>query len=506
MAEFTLQKRYMPLSKVEPDLAKHLAHLRQVAPESAKYLAQRLFGDTMVPGVGNKLAYEDFAGKSREGGVHVMVDGNDFGSINKRFGQSVGDEAIKAMGVALSRASRANRGKLFRVGGDEFRAYFDTPVQAHAFARHARKELEDLPPVQGLHHHSVSIGLAGTPEQAEQALIHAKDAKKAAGYAPGHALTHAHSLLPGAAGAVAMSPRQPEIPVNPPQAAASPVMGPAFQSPLGKSEPLAKMALIHDNEAAPMYVYRVQTASGVGPYNCDESPAKWSREAPRRRPSPFSDLEGDDLKTFKGPQTGHFAFEKPEHAIDWFGEKMLNKLHDAGYALYKVPAKRVWRSKSGRQVMYHRFNAPFTLHQKLNTLAKSELADEIALAARMAKTEEALSKMALIHSGPGPMPVWRIENQHGEGPYSRRSDAPSRPSDVTPTPGNDFEPHEVEANSDGSLKFAFMSPEDAETWFGKQGLTSMRSRGFQLRQVLARKVYKSKSGRQVMFEPHDPRP
>src|ERR1035437_7513847 len=97
MADFDIKKRLLPLSKVEPELAQHLAYLRRVAPESAKYLAQRLFGDSMVPGVGNKLAYEDFVGRQKPGGVHVMVDGNDFGSINKRFGQSTGDEAIKAM-------------------------------------------------------------------------------------------------------------------------------------------------------------------------------------------------------------------------------------------------------------------------------------------------------------------------------------------------------------------------------------------------------------------------
>lgn len=363
--EFTLQKRMVPLSKVEPELAQHLAHLRRVAPESAKYLAQRMFGDTMVPGVGNKLAYEDFASRPKEGGVHVMIDANDFGRVNKEWGQSTGDDAIKAMGGALSRASRANRGKLFRVGGDEFRAYFETPEQAHSFSRHARRELEELPPVKGVHHHSVSLGLAQTPAEAEQALIAAKGAKKSAAAAPGHALTHAYSLLPGAAGPVQVAPRQAEIPVQPPQDGFSPVQGPAFRNPMG-----------------------LPTA-------------------------------------------------------------------------------------------------------------------ELAQAASLEKTEEMLAKMALIHSGPEPLPVWRVENEHGEGPYSRRSDALSRPSDVTPTPGNDFEPHEVEANSDGSLKFAFMSPEDAETWFGKQGLTSMRSRGFQLRQVLASKVYRSRSGRQVMFEPHE---
>lgn len=393
MADFSLQKRLQPLSKVEPELAQHLAYLRRVAPDSAQYLAQRLFGDTMIPGVGNKLAFDDFVGRQRPG-VHVMVDANDFGAINKQWGQSTGDDAIKAMGGALSRASRSNRGKLFRVGGDEFRAHFDTPEQAHSFARQAHKELEDLPPVKGQHHHSVSIGFGQDPDQAEQALIEAKRAKQQAGYAPGHALTHAHSLLPGAAGAVAVTPRQPEVPIAPRPHAPSPVQGPAFQRPIAK-------------------------------------------------------------------------MEMPELAQ-----------------------------------------------------------------ARLRKAEaELLQKMALIHSGPGPMPIWRIENEKGEGPYTGRvgvsgypypkepvvegSGTLGSPEDIDqrrPVPSNDFTFDEHAMLGRGhnkNLKFGFMSPEHAQTWFGNEALNLFRQKGFVLRQVPAQKVWRSNSGRQVMFEPHEqpvPRP
>jgi len=37
-----------------------------------------------------------------------------------------------------------------------------------------------------------------------------------------------------------------------------------------KTEPLAKMALIHDNETNPMTVYRVQNDVGEGPYSVED--------------------------------------------------------------------------------------------------------------------------------------------------------------------------------------------------------------------------------------------
>jgi GGDEF domain-containing protein len=196
------------LVKIEPELMQHLARIRQVAPDSARVIANKLFRDSMVPGVGNKAAYEDFLERPRAG-VHVMMDGNDFGQINKKFGQTEGDNAIKAMGGAMRRASRQFRGKLFRVGGDEFKAHFETPEQAYGFVRSVRNELDRLPPAGGQHRHSISIGLGHTPEHAEQAVIHAKNAKKAANYQPGQAKTHAHSLLDNAAGPVPTGPEMP---------------------------------------------------------------------------------------------------------------------------------------------------------------------------------------------------------------------------------------------------------------------------------------------------------
>ena len=226
----TAQKQFS-LKKIEPSLAEHLKKLRAIAPESANFLAQKLFTDQMVPGVGNKLAYEDFLTR-KKGGVHVMVDGNDLGPLNKELGQSAGDHAIKSMFGAVSRASRANKGKAFRVGGDEGRLHFDTPEQAHLFLRHLNKELEAVPAINGKWHSSVSVGLASSPDEAEQALIQAKNAKKAAKYAPGSAKTHVYSSLPGSAGHIPIQSVDPIPHLREPKPIQSPIMGPAFTAPL----------------------------------------------------------------------------------------------------------------------------------------------------------------------------------------------------------------------------------------------------------------------------------
>lgn len=197
-----VEKNLEELIKMDQTLKDHLSKIRQLAPDSARVIANKLFVDHMVPGVGNKAAYEDFLTRPR-GGVHVILDGNSFGHLNKVQGQSAGDQAIKAMFGAAKRASRQFKGKLFRVGGDEGVLHFTTPEQAYGFARSLRHELSRLPPIGGTHALSMSVGIGQSPQHAEQALIHAKTAKKVSGRPPGQEDTHVHSLLPGSSGPVA---------------------------------------------------------------------------------------------------------------------------------------------------------------------------------------------------------------------------------------------------------------------------------------------------------------
>lgn len=137
-----------------------------------------------------------------------------------------------------------------------------------------------------------------------------------------------------------------------------------------ESELLAKMALIHDDETNPVTVYRVQRADGMGPYNNTytlglggdrEKETKWfNLPVPGKdrnfttTPTPTDDFMPNEFGQLsgRGDSPLRFAFEKPEHAEDWFGRDWLEGAKEFGFEVAPVKAKKVYRSLSGRQLMY----------------------------------------------------------------------------------------------------------------------------------------------------------
>jgi len=212
LAKSEFEPDFEPLAKkIEEGLSGALGHMRDavkaghVHPDALKTLTRHLFSDSMIPVMGNKAAYKDFLSRPREG-VHVHLDGNDFGSINKMHDHETGDKAIIAMGKGIRSAmdesvGRAH-GKLFRVGGDEFVAHVPSHEHAARFARAVRAKLDAIPAVKGTHRLSMSMGWGPTSEHAEAGLQDAKAAKKAAQYPLGQAKTHAASRMPGQEGVI----------------------------------------------------------------------------------------------------------------------------------------------------------------------------------------------------------------------------------------------------------------------------------------------------------------
>lgn len=202
---------FMSLAKVEPHLDQALSGLREavkaghVDPKVLKTLTGEIFTDSMVRSMGNKKAFSDFLSRPKQG-IHIRMDGNDFGSINKLHGFETGNQAIVAMGnairEAMDEAVGRKHGKLFRIGGDEFHAFVPNHEHAAQFARAVRQKLEAIPAVGGTHSLSLSLGFGHTPDHAELALINAKGEKKKAGYAAGTAKTHAASQVPGFEGII----------------------------------------------------------------------------------------------------------------------------------------------------------------------------------------------------------------------------------------------------------------------------------------------------------------
>lgn len=207
---------YEGLSKADPELAGALGHVRnavktgQMHPDVLRTLTNHIFKDSMVPSMGNKKAYEDFIQRPRQG-VHIRLDGNDFGDINKKYGFEQGNEAIKhmfgAVRSALDESVGRKNAKSFRIGGDEGHVMVPSHQHAARFVRSLKQKLEQIPPIGGTHGLSMSVGVGTDPANAEHALIQAKTAKKTSGYQMGQAKTHAYSAIPGLEGHL---PTEPE--------------------------------------------------------------------------------------------------------------------------------------------------------------------------------------------------------------------------------------------------------------------------------------------------------
>lgn len=203
------EEYFLGLAKADPELAGALGHVRQAVktgqmhPDVLKTLTNHIFKDSMVPSMGNKKAYEDFIQRPRPG-VHIRLDGNDFGEINKVHGFETGNKAIQhmfgAVRSALDESVGRKHAKSFRIGGDEGHVLVPSHQHAARFIRSLKAKLEQIPPIGGTHGLSMSVGVGTDPQNAEHALIQAKTAKKASGYQVGQAKTHAYSAIPGMEG------------------------------------------------------------------------------------------------------------------------------------------------------------------------------------------------------------------------------------------------------------------------------------------------------------------
>lgn len=243
---------------------KGLAAAGHIDPKDLDVLHQELYGDKLVPGLGNKQAYSDFLTRPRPG-AHIAMDLAGLKRVNDELGHKAGDQAISSAGRAMREAMDetvgAENGKLFRVGGDEFMAHVPSHEHAAQFARALRGKLEALAPIAGTHRIGTSLGIGHTPDVADVALTqHAKAAQRAAAprLKPGEdqrlaqapEVMYAHSLYQGREGAVPTGlTRKPILPPPPavrepklalnhhPTPPASPAVAPASGNPAPAQQP-----------------------------------------------------------------------------------------------------------------------------------------------------------------------------------------------------------------------------------------------------------------------------
>lgn len=148
---------------------------------------------------------------------------------------------------------------------------------------------------------------------------------------------------------------------------------------LSKGEPMEKMALVHDDATKPKMVYRVQNAAGEGPYGVAtfggnpysphqrqlvdvlDNSTLTGQDPNKHQPPPHLDFPDKESRLMN---QGHlYGFEDPKHAEHWFGQTGLKDLKELGYDLKPIPAQRIYRSKSKKQVL---FLPARTLHKGVN--------------------------------------------------------------------------------------------------------------------------------------------
>ncbi|NMG41748.1 diguanylate cyclase [Chelativorans sp. ZYF759] len=114
-------------------------------------------------------------GPDASDGMLLMVDADDFKSINDRFGHDAGDQALVAIAHAMGRSLRS-RDICGRIGGEEFAVILSetSPAEARALAERLRREVEsmrlDIPGHDGARL-TVSIGAAALSSSSDASSV-----------------------------------------------------------------------------------------------------------------------------------------------------------------------------------------------------------------------------------------------------------------------------------------------------------------------------------------------
>lgn len=130
----------------------------------------------------NQDAWKRFQSQNPQG-TYLAIDLNDLKRVNDTMGgHTAGDEFFRAVAGALRPAIQSNKGKFFRVGGDELAAHFLDRAAADAAVKQITDAMNSLPALfGGKHKSSISMGLGATYQQADLASVEAKKGAKAKG-------------------------------------------------------------------------------------------------------------------------------------------------------------------------------------------------------------------------------------------------------------------------------------------------------------------------------------
>jgi GGDEF domain-containing protein len=161
------------LSKSDDAISNELQSIEQTRPELQ--LPKHVFKDLTIPDMGNLHSFSFFDKQYQNSGVYIILDSNDFGSINEDNGYKIGDEAIKSLMGCISQVSSELGLKAFRMAGAQALVHAPSSDKAVLFCDKVQKAIKSLPLVNGKHKMSVSIGMGYSKERAENALKISKE-------------------------------------------------------------------------------------------------------------------------------------------------------------------------------------------------------------------------------------------------------------------------------------------------------------------------------------------
>jgi hypothetical protein len=131
---------------------------------------KHIYKDMSVPQMGNIYSFNQFKVQNPNCGVYILIDANDFNSINTASGHEIGNEAIKTLLGAISDAAKRYGLKAFRLAGACCMVHAPNTEHATMFDNDVQKAVAALPLVGGKHKMSVCIGMGYSPEHAQNAL------------------------------------------------------------------------------------------------------------------------------------------------------------------------------------------------------------------------------------------------------------------------------------------------------------------------------------------------
>ena len=168
---------------------KSYSKIYEIGEKRTRVLLKRAENDALT-GILNRRAYDQICKSSAEQKMSIallLIDMDNFKSINDTFGHTGGDTALKALASILKDTFR-NGDYVARIGGDEFAAIL-TDFKPEGFKVVTEKinyVNERLSQIKGIEGASVSVGMAYSPsgysedlyKKADKALYAVKEAGK----------------------------------------------------------------------------------------------------------------------------------------------------------------------------------------------------------------------------------------------------------------------------------------------------------------------------------------